>query len=125
MTFLANALNNLPFSQISRVTFTSNGTYTPPIGTNYVYVEVLGGGGSGGRASATSGSTCAYAGGGSTKYGTGGKEVANSNSGGGRDANSGTLFGAGGSGAASGRGNINARAGGNGTNGVVYIWKII
>lgn len=50
MSFVGNALNNLPFARIKCVVFTSNGTYTPP--PELLYAQVIcvgGGGGSGGR----------------------------------------------------------------------------
>lgn len=53
---ITNALNNIQVSAINTVTFTSNGTYTPPANLLYAQVtSVAGGGGSGGSAATGSG----------------------------------------------------------------------
>ncbi len=56
MSFIGNALNNLPFTNTNTVVFTSNGTYTPPQNLLCAHVIVVGGGGGGGATRTTSSS---------------------------------------------------------------------
>lgn len=50
---ITNALNNIQVSAINTVTFTSNGTYTPPANLLYAQVTCVGGGGGSGGSAAT------------------------------------------------------------------------
>jgi len=56
MSFVGNALNNIQFTSVNMVTFTSNGTYTPPSNLLYAQIECGGGGGGGETISEGSGS---------------------------------------------------------------------
>lgn len=59
-----NAINNVQFTSVNIVTFTSNGTYTPPSNLVCVQVECIGGGGGSGGCAATGAGQMAATGGG-------------------------------------------------------------
>lgn len=66
---ISNAINNIQFTSVNIVTFTSNGTYTPPANLLWAQVECVGGGGgSGGRAATGSGQGSCAGSGGSGSY---------------------------------------------------------
>ena len=66
---ISNAINNVQFSSVNIVTFTSNGTYTPPANLLYAVVEcVAGGGGSGGIVATAAGGMACTGGGGAGGY---------------------------------------------------------
>jgi len=64
MSFVGNALNNVPIGKVNVVTFTSNGTYTPPDNLRAVTIFASGGGGGGGYATVGGSNTWTVGGGG-------------------------------------------------------------